>query len=701
MTAQRRLLLTAWSLLLTACPGDDAPALDTDSEGSTGTTGASTTMPVTVTATTEGTEPTTTGETEAVDTTVGETTAGETTAGETTTGDTTTGDTTTGGTTMAAGECGDGVVDADEACDDAGESASCNADCSASMCGDGVVNATALEACDDGNPDDFDFCSNACTAAPAVVLDGMHVLYSDTGVLDGVVLEHWDATTSTWYLTGLELSGTLTVVGASALAMEIDGDVVISGLLDVAGGDGGEPTGASCTGAGAGGAGGPGGFDGGDGAGNFGSGTQDGEPGQGPGLAPAEGGMSSTVNNGSFGAAGGGGGGHVVPGLDGVGTGGGVGGLGGEQHMSLPPLVGGGGGGGGGVEKDGLIGAGLAAVDDEGTGGGGGGGAVAIHSTTAITVTGTIDASGGDGGSDVGCPENPGFGGGGAGGTIMLDAPAVDVALGVLDVSGGLGGQPSFNQDGALYVGGDGADGNVTRTGGGMVVEPGDTDTDTDTGELSACDFSESFDGLPDGSDWPAPWVPLPGVLVADVQGGRGRLLPVTGPAALARMFAPLSPDCVDVEGSFTFELTNGQSSGVGLYLRHNGGLLAQTDPPGLGYVAFVQAFGLTGTGIGVWREVAGVETILAPFTVQVINPGTVYAVRFRVTQEGAAATRLQTRVWPLEQQEPLGWHVNLTDDAPALQGVGGGVVVDVWSQLQVGLAADVFVDDIVVGPAT
>jgi hypothetical protein len=44
--------------------------------------------------------------------------------------------------------CGDGVVDPGEDCDDKGESATCNADCTKSMCGDGILNTTAGEACD-------------------------------------------------------------------------------------------------------------------------------------------------------------------------------------------------------------------------------------------------------------------------------------------------------------------------------------------------------------------------------------------------------------------------------------------------------------------------------------------------------------------------------------------------------------------------
>lgn len=47
--------------------------------------------------------------------------------------------------------CGNGAPDAGESCDDVGESASCNADCSSASCGDGVVNDAAGEVCDDGD----------------------------------------------------------------------------------------------------------------------------------------------------------------------------------------------------------------------------------------------------------------------------------------------------------------------------------------------------------------------------------------------------------------------------------------------------------------------------------------------------------------------------------------------------------------------
>lgn len=54
--------------------------------------------------------------------------------------------------------CGDGVFDTEppgaEECDTAGETAACDPDCTLPACGDGVLNGAADEACDDGNSDD-------------------------------------------------------------------------------------------------------------------------------------------------------------------------------------------------------------------------------------------------------------------------------------------------------------------------------------------------------------------------------------------------------------------------------------------------------------------------------------------------------------------------------------------------------------------
>ena len=61
--------------------------------------------------------------------------------------------------------CGDGYFNAsaNEACDDGGQSANCDADCTLAVCGDGVLNTDAGEACDDGGTADGNGCSATCT----------------------------------------------------------------------------------------------------------------------------------------------------------------------------------------------------------------------------------------------------------------------------------------------------------------------------------------------------------------------------------------------------------------------------------------------------------------------------------------------------------------------------------------------------------
>ncbi len=61
--------------------------------------------------------------------------------------------------------CGDGIVTAGEDCDDAGESALCDADCTFAACGDGTLNLTAGETCDDGNAVNGDGCDANCTTS--------------------------------------------------------------------------------------------------------------------------------------------------------------------------------------------------------------------------------------------------------------------------------------------------------------------------------------------------------------------------------------------------------------------------------------------------------------------------------------------------------------------------------------------------------
>lgn len=61
--------------------------------------------------------------------------------------------------------CGDGSVDAGEACDDGNNlnGDTCNADCARPSCGDGITGNTPNEECDDGNAINTDLCANDCT----------------------------------------------------------------------------------------------------------------------------------------------------------------------------------------------------------------------------------------------------------------------------------------------------------------------------------------------------------------------------------------------------------------------------------------------------------------------------------------------------------------------------------------------------------
>ncbi|MEM9461511.1 MAG: fibrinogen-like YCDxxxxGGGW domain-containing protein [Myxococcota bacterium] len=70
---------------------------------------------------------------------------------------------TAGGSETGDGPCGDGIIDDDEQCDDGGESARCNADCTIAVCGDGMLNAAAGEQCDDGG--ESRDCDVDCTPA--------------------------------------------------------------------------------------------------------------------------------------------------------------------------------------------------------------------------------------------------------------------------------------------------------------------------------------------------------------------------------------------------------------------------------------------------------------------------------------------------------------------------------------------------------
>ncbi len=71
--------------------------------------------------------------------------------------------------------CGDGLVEGREECDDAGESETCDADCSFAICGDSVANTTAGEACDDGGE------SVTCNINCTLVMCGDELLNTAAG----------------------------------------------------------------------------------------------------------------------------------------------------------------------------------------------------------------------------------------------------------------------------------------------------------------------------------------------------------------------------------------------------------------------------------------------------------------------------------------------------------------------------------------
>lgn len=211
--------------------------------------------------------------------------------------------------------------------------------------------------------------------------------------------------------------------------------------------------------------------------------------------------------------------------------------------------------------------------------------------------------------------------------------------------------------------------------------------------------FSEDF-SVADSSPWPVAWTDLASRSeVTDVQGGQGRLSPVVSYYSLARMAAPLGP--MDVEATFTVEFEDVATQGVGFYVRQNGGHLQLTPTHGAGYGVFVEGF-RANPGIGLWKEVNGEEIpldILFDAGLGFVDD-TAYRVRFRVSQASATQTWLRGKIWPEAGVEPTDWHIEVLDDEPTLQGIGGGTAVDSWSSINPDTPGNptpehTFVDDI------
>lgn len=155
----RRVLASGFTLTLAGCfspTGSVTSSTDSDANTTAApTTGATTAM----SATTGTSDPSQSAGTTASDTTLADTTASSDQS------------TTTTGTTTDLAVCGDGVLQAGEACDDGpanGATQPCRSDCSLALCGDANICAecTPAELCDDGNQIDDDACDLECQPTP-------------------------------------------------------------------------------------------------------------------------------------------------------------------------------------------------------------------------------------------------------------------------------------------------------------------------------------------------------------------------------------------------------------------------------------------------------------------------------------------------------------------------------------------------------
>ena len=262
-----------------------------------------------------------------------------------------------------------------------------------------------------------------------------------------------------YHCSSLFVSGNIFVVGQHPLVIRVDGDVIIQGIIDMAG-DNGSP-GLLVSGSLSGGNGGSGGYNGGgisalDADGNDG---EDGEYG-GRGRGGRRG-----VSQGNEAGGGGGSGGRLsdpsAMGDDGTGTG--TLGRGGEtpeepllsDEILWENMIGGRGGGAGGAGD-------YRGNFASGGSGGGGGGSISIHALGTIILRGTIDVRGGVGGDgawNTSPSAGPGGGGGGGSGGIihLVSNRNIMIDGGSLNASGGSGGRGG-NGIGVLQ-GGDGGDG--------------------------------------------------------------------------------------------------------------------------------------------------------------------------------------------------------------------------------------------------
>ena len=152
----RRALPLVLVLAGLGCPSDADSVVTATDESSSGA-GSSDTTPADSSTGGPTTATVTTADTTCADgcTTGPGASSSESSAGETSSSGTTEGSSSTAPAEESSSDtgvnlCGNGAIDGDEACDDGGESAVCNANCTLAVCGDAIHNASAGEACDAG-----------------------------------------------------------------------------------------------------------------------------------------------------------------------------------------------------------------------------------------------------------------------------------------------------------------------------------------------------------------------------------------------------------------------------------------------------------------------------------------------------------------------------------------------------------------------
>lgn len=152
---RRHALLLSTLLVATACPSDDESATNAGASSESGNADSSTTVTTTSPETTLETSssPTTTADTTCDDGCASSSGPPATESGSSSDASSSEGSSTAREESSSEGPtsvCGNGVIEGAEECDDSGESASCNVNCTTSMCGDAIFNATAGEECDVG-----------------------------------------------------------------------------------------------------------------------------------------------------------------------------------------------------------------------------------------------------------------------------------------------------------------------------------------------------------------------------------------------------------------------------------------------------------------------------------------------------------------------------------------------------------------------